>query len=318
MAKKKVEGFLKLKKSDWKGKKSLFLLDVSAIMRTYYVPTLTAEEKSRLNHWQVKREPLTYEIDGKVTNTSAVYGLFQTMLKYGLENDFAFCFDLPFGNKLKEIDETYKKNRINNKPKDEYYEQVNRVREILGEVGYNVFCEPKLEGDHMIFAGVETNYEDYEFIGVVTNDKDMSWLVDEKVHWIGVTQKQSDITIDNYEQILGCPYNTIFIKKALVGDSADNIKGVVGIGEVGFKNFCEKANLKNRKVKGKEKSIIQHTEFLNDKQRGEALHSLRLVLPQEVSVDTKYQQNEIDKPMLQGFLDLYGMQSMVEEWNEEV
>lgn len=308
--KKKPEGYLKINIKEWETKKSLILVDVSSVMRTWYIPT---EQSS----FGFRREPLKYEVNGVEMNTSAIFGFFKVLVKYGLQHDFIFCFDLPYGNMLKEIDSTYKANRVGNKPANEYYQQVNIVKSILEETGYQTAYEPKLEGDHLIFASAETNYDDYEKIGVITNDKDMAWLVDEKVTWIGVGNKDSDITVENYEQILDCPYNSIFLKKALVGDSADNIKGVTGIGKAKFKKLSDLLGLANRQVKGKEQHIINITEHLTDKQKVEALHSLRLISPQEVTVDTKFKNKDINIPLLQGHLELYGMNSLIDHWVEE-
>lgn len=311
--KKKPEGYLKVNVKEWEDKKSLMLLDVSAVMRTFYVPT----EQPYGNSFYSKRKPLMFEVNGQMFNTSAIYGLFTTIVKFGLNHDYIFCFDLPYGNVLKDMDSNYKSNRAKNKPANEYYEQVNIVRNILEEVGYQTAYEPKLEGDHLIFASAKTNYDAYEKIGVITNDKDMSWLVDDKVTWLGITESTSDITKENYTQILDCPYNAIFLKKSIVGDTSDNIKGVSGIGKKGFEKFAEKACLATRQVKDKERSIINHTEFLTDKQKEQALYALNLVYPQPVTVDTTFKPTEIDIPLLQGFLEKYGMKSLIDMWEEE-
>lgn len=312
MATKNKKGFMKVNLKKWEDLKSLVLIDVSAVMRTYYIPTDMAYRGYN------KREPLSYMVGNEKVNTSAIYGLFETLRKIGHHHDFIFCFDLPFGNHVKDIDSSYKANRQKKDYMSEYFYQVDEVRNILEKVGYNCLFEPKFEADHMIFKAVETNKNNYEKIAVLTNDMDLSWLVDEKVSLINVTNSRTDVTLENYEDVLECPYNAIFLKKSLVGDSADNIKGVTRFGKAKFKDFAEKNNnFKTRQVKNNEEKIISMSPLLNDEQKEQALHCLRLIKPIEPSINTKYVSKEIDNLLMLGFLNKYGIKSKFAEYEEE-
>lgn len=313
MAKKKLsEHHLKVDLREWENLKSLILIDVSAVMRTYYIPT---EERFR---GYTKRKPLSYKVNGEEVNTSAIYGLFETLNKIGYYHDVMFCFDLPYGNFIKDFDSSYKANRPKNDYMEEYFYQVNQVREALVQAGYNCLFEPKYEADHMIFKAVEENKANYEKVGVVTNDMDMSWLVDEKVSLINVTNNRTDVTKENYEGVLECPYNSIFLKKALVGDSADNIKGAKGFGKVAFKKFAERNNnFENREVKNNEEKIISMSPILTDEQKEQALHCLRMIKPLEPNISTIFENKEIDNMFMLGFLAKYGIASKYENYEEE-
>lgn len=309
--------FLKVNvKKDWKGKKSLMVVDVSAVMRTKFIENLSyAEAKFKYGN-RPYRKPLTYEVDGEEMNTSAMYGLFQLFQMYGTDKDYIFCFDAP-NNLLKEIDKNYKKNRV--KMGDEYFDQVNTAYKILEESGFTVMAYEGYEGDHFVHEAVEYNYDKYEHIGVITNDHDMSALVDEKVVCINTLKKNTDITMENYSLVLGCPYNAIYLKKCLVGDKSDGIAGVYRFGEVKFQNFLEEEELYGEDIYTNEREIIEDAYSLTDVQKAEALEALELIYPLDVSgiVSAKVK-TDINVRVFRAFLKKYGMASIEKLWGVSV
>lgn len=304
-------------KKDWKGKKSLLVVDVSAVMRTKYVESMSGGEamfKQKGGGSRFQRTALTYEVDGEEMNTSSMFGLFQLFQMYGTDKDYVFCFDAP-NNLLKTIDKNYKKNRV--KMGNEYFDQVNTVYKVLEESGFTVMIEEGYEGDHHVHEAVESNYDKYDHIGVITNDHDLSCLVDEKVSWINTLKKRTDITMENYSLVLDCPYNAILLKKCLVGDKSDGIAGVRNFGQVKFMRFFEDEELYGEDIYMNEVSIIEESDNLTDIQKSEALDALKLIIPLSVSTSARVKKN-IDELVLRAFLSKYGMKSIVKLWEVRI
>lgn len=303
-------------KKDWKGKKSLMVVDVSAVMRTKHIPLMSEGEMAFMNKSRGGRfrRPLSYVVDGEEMNTSAMFGLFQLFKMYGTDIDYVFCFDAP-NNLLKKIDANYKKNRV--KMGNEYFDQVNTVYKILEQSGFTVMMENGYEGDHCVHEAVEYNYKKYDHIGIITNDHDLSCLVDDKVVWINTLKKRTDITKENYPLVLNCPYNAILLKKCLVGDKSDEIRGVYRFGEAKFHKFFEEEELDGEDIYMNEVEIIENAYTLNDVQKAEALEALQVIHPLQVSVSARVK-TEINVPILHGFLAKYGMESIKKEWKVTV
>lgn len=297
-------------KKGWKGQKNLIVVDVSAVMRTkylkYYSPSDLAFMGPRAKYTRV----ISYNIDGEEVNTSSIYGLMQLFSMYGVDNDYIFCFDAP-NNLLKQIDKNYKANRV--KMGNEYYDQVNSTYKMLTEVGFRTMFLGGYEGDHHVNKAVKDNYANYDNIAIISNDKDLSYLVDDKVVWVDTLKKRSDITKENYPEVVGCPYNMIALMKAMVGDASDNIKGITRFGAKSFQKFIDQEELYGKDIVSKEEQIIQESVHLTDVQKKSALDSLRLVRFQDVpetvlseAVPTK----SINTMLFKKYLEMYGMHSI--------
>lgn len=288
----------------WQGQENLIVVDVSAVMRSNFI---SLEQPFDGNYGKFRREPMSYEVNGVEMNTSSLYGLLRLFSKYKkIEADYIFCFDTP-NNLLKKIDANYKANRV--QMGDEYFDQVNTAYKLLKEAGYKVLAADGLEADHMVHAAVEQNASLYDNVAVVTNDKDLSCLVQDNVVWLNVLNKSGDITLENYEKELGCPYNSILLKKCMVGDKSDNIIGIFRFGQAAFDKFFREEGLVAGEVRGNEKEIIANAETLSDDKKGQALHALELILPLEVTADARAN-DEINRQLMVAFMDKYGMKSL--------
>lgn len=294
-------------KFDKKSKEStLVVVDVSAVMRTNYVP---------LDQTGVKfpKRTLSYPLNGKDFNTSAMYGLLRLFTRYGLGVDYVFCFDSHI-NDLKAFDKTYKAGRVI--PTSEYFDQLNAVRDAMIACRFNVALVEGYEADHMVHVAIQQTHQDYDRILVVTNDIDLASAVNDKVIWVNTLQKKSDICIANFEEITKCPYNTILLKKALVGDASDKIKGVAGFGAMKFKKFLTIECLDPMNVAGNEKAIIENAATLDESMKEQGLHALHLVYPKFPPNYGIPMYTEIDNLKWLVFLTTYGMTSLIDIWQE--
>lgn len=298
-------------KKDWQGKKNLIVVDVSAVMRTKYVKLYTKDELFAMGAKARYVRQLSYFVNDEQVNTSAMYGLLQVMDMYGIDNDYIFCFDSP-NNLLKKIDANYKSNRVS--MGNEYFDQVNTMYKWLTDVGFRTMILGGYEGDHHIAKAVYDNKANYDNIAVVTNDKDLSALVDDNVYWIDTIKKRTDISKDNYEEVLKCPYNSVYLMKAMVGDNSDNIKGITRFGHKKFLTFLEKENIVPSSIFSNEYDIINNATTLKEEQKAEALHCLRLIVPLVINDESVRSDavptNKINIMAHKSFLQKYGMKSL--------
>lgn len=343
---KKKEKPFKLDIKKLNGRK-LCVVDVSAVMRTYFVETepehimengilYLADANgnflldnngermvyARSNKFKM-RKPLSAMVYGERVNTSAMFGLFSLMQQYKFsETEFIFCFDSPYNERKQEAGEDYKAGRA--KVNNEYFNQVDAVENLLRKSGFCVLKEHGLEGDDLVILSARENYTKYDHVIVISNDYDISQVVNYNVYFRSVLNSRADITQENFEQVVKCPYNSILLYKALVGDSSDNIKGVTRFGPAAFKKFIVAENLEHQlpfvRIRNLEETIIRTSTTLSDKQKGEALISLRYVLPRLPKGKCNYQatpSEEINVVPFRAFLERYEMNKFLTYLNQD-
>lgn len=338
---KKVGKSLKLDITDIKNKNStLVVVDVSAVMRSNYVKLepryvldgdkyfiideetgnfILDESGNRIEFKVVtskyKKRELSWKVDGKRFNTSSMYGLFRVISSFGFNTDFVFCFDSAY-NIRKEEDSTYKEGRV--KAENDYFTQLNETKTILENIGYTCLSYPGYEGDDLAVECVNKNKSLYENIVMVSNDYDLSQVIDDHVHFKHCLSGSDDITKSNFVEKLKCPYNGIVLYKSLVGDASDKIKGVKGFGPKAFYKFIEAediyGNMENIRSQGLEYGIIKNSSTLTDEQKKEALKCLWLVSPKVPDTYVDYSaKRTIKKDLFELYLEKYGMASIIKE-----
>lgn len=130
----------------------------------------------------------------------------------------------------------YKANRVNNwdeLPNDEVpFNEENNIIKCLNFMGIKVLKSINMEADDLIASLTLSNCEDYK-IYISSNDSDFYQLINDNVSIIKYKGKNSYI-IDKKEffNIFDFDSSKYVFYKSLVGDSADNIMGISGIGKV--------------------------------------------------------------------------------------
>lgn len=187
-------------------------------------------------------QPLTTS-SGELVN--AVFG-FTSMLLNVLEIEkpdyLAVTFDKKGATFRHHADESYKATR--SKCPDELVLQIKRVYEIVRAFNIPIFAQAGFEADDMLGSIVERvkNEEDLHTI-IVSGDRDLLQLVNEKVslHDLnGGYRKSIQFTPAEVEAKYGLPAKLIPDYKGLVGDSSDNIAGVMGIGPKNASELLQK------------------------------------------------------------------------------
>lgn len=296
--------------SKWEN--SLLIVDVSAHMHTNDAGDLRKDTEAEDLFYnrrpqRFQRKVLSTEIDGEEMVITSLYRLMNLFKQYGTHHTWVFAFDIGKSFR-KEINKHYKANRV--KKGNYFYKQVNTAYKILSDAGFTTLARGFKEADDCIVAGVEQNYDYYDHIGVITNDHDVSHIVDEKVQWINVRRAYADIHLGNYFQQNKCPYNSILLKKAMVGDRADNIPGIYRFGEKSFINFLDKEGIHGEDVRGREREILEGTTNITEEQRIQALESWEVVEPAEVDLDATAN-DYVNWDILKAFFEQYKFKSLM-------
>lgn len=166
--------------------------------------------------------------------TNAVYGFLNMLLKLyeQLEPQYvAVAFDKGKHTFRNNLFDGYKATR---KPApDELRPQFALIREVLACLGIHVLELEGYEGDDII-GTIARHMEQKLDVSVVTGDRDALQLVDDSVT-VHLTKKgitnMLAVTPDVMQAEYGYTPKQVIDMKALMGDTADNIPGVPGVGE---------------------------------------------------------------------------------------
>jgi DNA polymerase-1 len=162
-------------------------------------------------------------------NTSAIFGTINSFIKlletYDVDH-VAISFDRKEKTFRHEITDTYKANRP--PAPDELVQQIAPVKRFFEMIGVPEFSCAGYEADDVLATLTSRCKDDYRVI-LVTGDKDFAQLVDQQV-LIFDPGKNVEINREAVIEKYGITPEQFIDYLALVGDSADNIPGVKGIG----------------------------------------------------------------------------------------
>lgn len=165
--------------------------------------------------------------DGSPMN--AVYGFSSFLLAWAREEratHAAILFDGSLTTSFRnELFPDYKKQR--ELPPPELEQQLDACREAADALGFATWIDDRYEADDLI-ATIIHRLPDEDFI-IVTSDKDLAQLVDERVelHDYARNERYGPEKVD---QKFGVKPSQIPDYLGLAGDSVDNIPGVKGVG----------------------------------------------------------------------------------------
>lgn len=191
---------------------------------------LLIDGNSLLNRAYYGMRPLTTR-DG--TPTNAVFGFVKLLLKLLADihpDGVIVAFDLKAPTFRHKMFENYKATR---KPMPEdLVVQVGILKELLHSMRFTLCEKEGYEADDLI-GTLSHRFADTKSI-IITGDRDAYQLVDEctDVYFTktGVSELLK-LNRKNFEAIVGYTPAQVIDMKALMGDSSDNIPGVLGIGE---------------------------------------------------------------------------------------
>lgn len=170
-------------------------------------------------------------------HTNAVYGFLNIMLKI-LEEEkpeyLTVAFDEHQPTFRHEMYQEYKGTR--KKMPDELREQVTVIQDVLQAMGVRIVKQGGLEADDILGTIARQAERDGIEVSLVSGDRDLLQLATEHILIRIPKTKRGGTEIENYhtQEVIdkyGLTPDQIVDLKGLMGDSADNIPGVPGVGE---------------------------------------------------------------------------------------
>lgn len=170
--------------------------------------------------------------DGVPTN--AVYGFLRMLLSLYRELDPAYVAVTFDKNRQTFRTEMYDGYKATRKPAPaELVPQFDLILEVMHVMGVAVYSLSGYEGDDVL-GTLSARYEKELPVAIVTGDRDALQLASDRTT-VYLTQKgissMSEMTPKAVEEKYGITPSQVIDMKALMGDTADNIPGVPGIGE---------------------------------------------------------------------------------------
>ncbi|MDD3190843.1 MAG: DNA polymerase I [Candidatus Pacebacteria bacterium] len=186
--------------------------------------------------------PLTTK-NGEVV--SVAYGFASVLLRVvkDIKPAYIACaFDVAGGTFRDDIFDKYKAGR--KKPDQEFYDQIDKVKEVVRAMNIPIYEKAGFEADDVIgtIAREIKNQDKGVEVFIVTGDMDALQLVDERIRVYALKKGISDTVIYDEGKVFeryGLSPLQIIDFKALRGDASDNIPGVKGIGEKGAINILQ-------------------------------------------------------------------------------
>ncbi len=165
------------------------------------------------------------------TPTGAVYGFFNMILPIlaaAKPNDSFVCvFDASRISFRQDIYPAYKANRSETPP--DLISQSYLVRDGVAAMGVPVLCIPNVEADDVIATLARENCTGHDATRIITSDKDLMQLVSDCV-FLYDGMKDREIREPQVLEKFGVHPNQVVDVQSLMGDSSDNVPGVMGIG----------------------------------------------------------------------------------------
>ena len=176
--------------------------------------------------------------DGFPTGLLTGFVNFISSLQKQHESDYIiFAIDTKGDTFRNEIDPNYKANR--NAPPEELTMQLPIAIEWIDKMGYKTLGKDGFEADDMIASAVKHAKKQGYNVRVVSHDKDLYQLIDNgKVVVVDAIKNKvmdEEACLEKY----GVLPKQFVDYQSILGDSADNVPGVKGIGKVGAKKLLK-------------------------------------------------------------------------------
>jgi len=169
--------------------------------------------------------------DGFPTGLLTGFVNFIASLQKKHDSDYiVFAIDSKGPTFRNELDENYKANR--QPPPDDLLKQLPIAIEWINKMGYKTLGKEGYEADDMIATVVKFAKQKGIHVRVVSHDKDLYQLIDDGRVVLVDAIKNSIIDEDFCLKKYGIHPKQFIDYQALLGDSADNVPGVRGIGKV--------------------------------------------------------------------------------------
>lgn len=181
-------------------------------------------------YWAIPRT-LKTGTGEQVNTVFGVASMVLNILKKEEPTHLLFCFDAGEETFRHEENATYKEGRA--ETPDDFYVQIPRVFQMVDAMGFRHVSEKKYEADDLLGTYARAGEREGMKVTIVTGDRDAFQLATDNIH---VAIPHSGYMQAEYlgpkeiEAKYGIRPDQVSAYKGLVGDSSDNLPGVVGIG----------------------------------------------------------------------------------------
>ncbi|MCX6051538.1 MAG: DNA polymerase I [Campylobacterales bacterium] len=205
--------------------------------------------------------------DGFPTGLLTGFTNFIATLQKQHDSDYiVFAIDSKGPTFRNEIDTNYKANR--QAPPEELTMQLPIAIEWIDKMGYKTLGQVGFEADDIIATVVKFAKEHNYNVRVVSHDKDLYQLIDDGKIVLVDAIKRATVDEDACFKKYGVTPKQFIDYQSILGDSADNVPGVKGIGKVGAEKLLVEfgtldniyANIESVKPAGIQKKLIESKE----------------------------------------------------------
>ena len=176
--------------------------------------------------------------DGFPTGLLTGFANFIYSLKSELDSDYIlFALDAKGKTFRHEIDHNYKATRP--EAPEDLKKQLPIAITWIEKMGFKCYSKEGYEADDVIASAVKFARQNDIKVRIVSHDKDLYQLIDDDKVTLYDPLKKMDINEEKCFEKFGVYPDKIGDYLSIVGDSADNISGVKGIGSKGAKNLLD-------------------------------------------------------------------------------
>lgn len=250
--------------------------------------------------------------------TNAIFGMMRFLLK--LEEMFpgakgAFVFDKGRPPHRLKLAPDYKANRPPT-PED-LLAQIPHLRSLIQAFGWNIIEADDTEADDLI-ASIATHFEN-DPVRIISADKDISQIISDRIEMLVPDQSGKGFAkrgVAEAQEKFGVPPDAIIDYLAMIGDSADNIPGIAGVGPktaaqllnrfgsivnmLDHAEEIERETLRSKIIEGRD-ILLKNIELV------------RLVIEPPAGVEwneSTITRNKVDMTQIRAIADLNGFRSM--------
>lgn len=235
-------------------------------------------------------------------HTNAVYGFLNIMFKILDEEQpdyLTVAFDVKHPTFRHEMFKEYKGTR---KPMPaELHEQVPVLKELLKAMNIQIMELPGFEADDLLGTLAKKAEADGSEVRIVSGDRDLLQLATDKIMIRIPKTKMSGTEVENYyakdvyDKYQVTPSEFIDLK-ALMGDTADNIPGVAGIGEkTATKIITSYHSIENAYEHSGEIEPKRAGKLLSEDFESAKLSKILATINVNVPIDVDYKAGTLDK-----------------------
>ena len=176
----------------------------------------------------------------------------------------------------------YKGNRVHS---DDVFQQMKNIWDILATLGVRHIFPGVMEADDVIaWLSIEGLKDSSLPITIVSNDKDLLQLINERTHIYNPLKKEV-VTLENFEQVAGIRKELFIDYKCMMGDPSDNIKGVRGFGPKKAANILLEGKLDT--LNEEQKAVLEGNRKLINLSEGYKVHDGEVSLYEKQLVNFK-------------------------------